>query len=75
MCGGPLHGSSRSHAPESRDSDVLPASLSSREGEEAGVDRVHAETAHDSQHDVEEWDAMASGGKSTDLIFRTVTTP
>jgi hypothetical protein len=70
--GGPVHGGPRSHAAEPRDSDVRSASLSGREGEEAGVDRVHAETAHDSQCDAEERDVMASGGKSAGLIFKTV---
>ncbi len=42
------------------------------QGEEACVDGVHAEAAHHSQRDAEEWDAAAGDGQSADLIFQTV---
>lgn len=58
--GGSLYGGPRGHAAEPRHSDVLSASLSGREGEEAGADGVHAEATHDSQCDAEEEDAMAN---------------
>lgn len=67
-----LHGGPRGHAPEPGDSDVLSASLSGRGSEEAGVDGVHAEATRDSQCDAEERDAMAGGGYSADLMFKTV---
>lgn len=58
-----------------RDSGVLSAPLSGGEGEEAGVDGVHAQAAHHSQCDAEEWDALAGGGQSAGLMFKTVADP
>ncbi len=49
--------------------------MSGGQGEEAGVDGVHAEAAHHSQRDAEEWDAVAGDGRSADLIFQTVADP
>jgi len=49
--------------------------VSGGQGEEAGVDGVHAEAAHHSQRDAEEWDAVAGDGQSADLIFQTVADP
>jgi len=49
--------------------------VSGGQGEEAGVDGVHAEAAHHSQRDAEEWDAVAGDGQSADLIFQTVAAP
>lgn len=61
----------RGHAPEPRDSGSISVSVR-QESEEAGVDGVHAEATHDSQCDAEERDAMAGGGYSADLMFKTV---
>jgi hypothetical protein len=36
---------------------------------------VHAQAAHHSQCDAEEWDAVAGGGQSAGLIFKTVADP
>ena len=70
-----LYGGAGGHAEESRDSGVLSAPLSGGESEEVGVDRLHAQTAHDSQCDAEEWDAVAGGGQSACLTFKTVAVP
>ena len=45
---------------ESGDPHLLSALVSGREGQEVGVVRVHAETAHDSQCNGEERDAVAA---------------
>ena len=67
-----LHGDPGGEAEESRDSERLPALVSGGEGEEVGVDGLHAEAAHKSQCDGEEWHAVAGGDPSARLIFKTV---
>ena len=62
-------------AEESRDSERLPARVSGGEGEEVGVDGLHAEAPHESQRDGEEWHAVAGGDPSARLIFKTVADP
>ena len=44
--------------------------MSGGEGEEAGVDGLHAQAAHRSQCNAEEWNAVAGGGESAGLILR-----
>ncbi len=51
---------------------LLPALVSGGEGEEARLDGVHAEATHNSQCDGEEWHAVAGGGQSARVIFKTV---
>lgn len=46
--------------------------VSDREGKEAGVDRVHAETADHLECDGEERYPMASSRESVRLMFKTV---
>jgi len=46
-----------------------------REGEEAGVDRLHAETVDHLERDGEKPDAVAGCRHSASLIFRTVAVP
>ena len=72
MCGRHSHCGSGGHAKEPRDPDVLSASLSGGESEEVGVDGLDAQAAHRSQCDAEEWRAVAGGGQSVDLMFKTV---
>ena len=72
MCGRHSHCGSGGHAKEPRDLGVLSASLSRGEGEEVGVDGLHAQAAHRSQCDAEEWSAVADDGQSADLMFKTV---
>lgn len=72
MCGRHSHCGSGGHAKEPRDPGVLSASLSGGEGEEIGVDGLHAQATHRSQCDAEEWNAVAGGGESAGLIFKTV---
>lgn len=70
-----LHGGLGGHAKEPRDSGVLSAPLSGGKGEEAHVDGLPAEATDHSQCNAEERDAVAGGGQSTDLIFKTVADP
>jgi hypothetical protein len=51
---------------------ALILALSGREGQEAGVDGVHAEVAHDSQCVAEEWDAVAGDLRPARLTVKTV---
>lgn len=44
--------------------------MSGGEGKEVGVDGLHAQAAHRSQCDAEEWNAVAGGGESVGLILR-----
>lgn len=53
-----------------RDSDVLSALVSRWKDEEADVDGLYAEAAHDSQCDAEEWDAVTGGHVSVSLTFK-----
>ena len=64
----------RPHIPHGKTWNHL-VSQSGEEGEEAGVDGLHAEVAHDSQLDAKEWDAVAGGGQSAGLIVITVADP
>ena len=57
-------------AEESRDSERLPARVSGGEGEEVGVDGLHAEAPHESQCDGEEWHAVAGGVPIGPLDFQ-----
>ena len=75
MCERHSHGGPGGHAAESGDSRVLSATLSGGEGEEVGVDGLHAKAADHSQCDAEEWNAVAGGGESAGLIFKTVAAP
>ena len=56
-------------------SDLLTVLVSGGQGEEAGVDGLHAEAAHDSHRYAEEWDTVAGGSESAGLIFKTVPDP
>jgi len=49
--------------------------VSSREGEEAGVDRVHAKTANHLECDGEKPDTVAGYRHAASLIFKTVADP
>ena len=51
---------------------VLSETLSGQEGEEAGTHGVYAQVSHDLGCDAEEWTAVACGGQSASLIFKTV---
>src|SRR6266705_1196502 len=73
--GGTLHGGAGGHPQEPDDSDLLTALVSGGQGEEAGLDGLHAEAAHDSHRYAEEWDTVASGSESASLIFKTVADP
>lgn len=70
-----LHGDPGGDAEESRDSELLSALVSGGEGEEVGVDGLHAEAPHNSQCDGEEWHVVAGGRQSAGLIFKTVADP
>lgn len=54
-----LYGRVGRHTEESGELHVLSALASGGQGEEVGAHGLHAETAHDSQRDGQEWDAMA----------------
>lgn len=71
----PLHGGAGGHTAEFGHSGVLSALVPGRKSEEVGVDGLHAEVAHDSQCDAEEWNAVAGSGQSVGLIFKTVADP
>ncbi len=53
-----------------RDSTVLSESLAGGEGENVGVDSPHAQAAHHSQCEAEEWNAVANCGQSVGLMFK-----
>ena len=72
MCGRHSHCGSGGHAKEPRDPNVRSGVLSGGKSEEVGVDGQHAQAAHRSQCDAEEWNAVAGGGESDGLIFKTV---
>ena len=57
-----LYDGAGGHSEEPSDSGDLSAPLSGGEGEEGGVDGLHAQAAHHSQCDAEEWNAVAGGG-------------
>lgn len=60
-CGGrPLYGSAGGHAEEPGDSHLLSALVSGGESKKAGVNGLHAETAHHSQCDGEKRNPVAS---------------
>lgn len=56
----PVYGGPGGHTEEPGDSHLLSALVSSGQGEEVGLDGLHAKTAHDSQCHGQERDAMAS---------------
>lgn len=70
-----LHGNAGGDPEESRDSVHLSALVSGGEGEEVSVDGLHTEAPHHSQCDGEAWHAVAGGGQSAGLIFKTVADP
>ena len=73
--GGTLHGGAGGHPEEPGYSDLLPELVSGGQGEQAGVDGLHAEAAHNSQRHGEEWDTVSGGSESAGLIFKTVADP
>ena len=63
------------HTEEPGDSHLLSALVSGREGEEAGVDGVHAKAAHHLERHGQKPDAVAGNRRSARLIFKTVADP
>jgi hypothetical protein len=63
MCGRHSHCGSGGHAKEPRDLGVLSATLSGGEGEDVGVDGLHAQAANRSQRHAEERDTVAGGSE------------
>ena len=70
-----VYGGPGGHTEESSDSHLLSALVSGREGEEAGVDGVHAKAAHHLERHGQKPDAVAGNRRSARLIFKTVADP